>query len=397
MTSITFPSSDNRSLDIDPAFTGLTGDRKIAKAQFPFGKSCWVVADHAEIRRIYSSDAFTRNIPIPDDAPRVTRAVIARPGSIGGSEGAAHGHARRILRRVLSREFNAAMEPVITGLVSQALDDIEAAPPPHFDFVSALGDRIPMAVLCHMLGVPGSDGETLRTSVANVFADSGGVDVAATERALVTLVRYVAELIETRRREPGTDLISQLIAISQDENTPLADSDLLVLGMSLVFAGYETTAVILPKVVLYLLESPERLTGAYLDDDRYLDELLRLISLGGGETLPWLVRSEVSVCGQVLQPGEFIVPIIGAANLDDDIFDDPTRFDPNRKKCPHLSFGYAEHYCLGSDLARMEITAVLSGLRSRFPEIRLSDAENAVVWRTGHALWGLQSLLLTTP
>lgn len=393
MKTISLPSASERSLDIDPAFVHLIRGPGIAKASFPFGDECWIVTDYRAVRQIYSDDAFTRVIEPPAAAPRTTRLVIAGPETIGGADRGGDNAARRVMRKLLCKESVDALYPMVLRRTEELLDSIERSADPAFDMVADFTDRLPMDVLCHMLGVPATDGDYLRATIAAVFADGNAVDETVAEGSLIELVEYVAELIRRPPVVPATDSMSQLALLADAER--LSKAEQLHVGMGLILAGYETTAVALPKLIYYLLGRYGRLNEAPLEDgSRYVDELLRVVALGGGETLPWMVRKPVDICGQRLGPGEFVVPIIGAANLDPSVFAEPNAFDPCRKRLPHMSFGSGDRYCLGSAIARSEISAAVSGLLNRFPNLHLEHSDASATWRFGHALWALESLIV---
>ncbi|MFF0501270.1 cytochrome P450 [Nocardia aobensis] len=393
MTVIRFPSGDARSLKVDRNFLELLGGERIGRGQFPFGSECWLVADHAAIRRIYTDPAFARHASEMANSPRVMSSALLQPGAIAGLAADQHARIRRVIRSMLSKTYVAQTTPVIREICATAVARLLALPSDEVDLVETYTEQVPMLTLCHILGLPAADTEFLRRHVSKSFDNSSDADPSASRDSLIELVKYLAEAVEQRRVSDENDLLSELARRNRYGELP--DFEIAIIGMALLFAGYETTAILLSKFVYYLLGRPGGLEATRTWPERYVDELLRLIPLAGGEMLPWVATEDVELCGHVIEAGEFVMPLSGAANFDPEIFDRPTDFEPARDRCPHLSFGYGEYYCLGADLARVEIHAAIAALREAFPAMRLTDGIASARWRTGHALWALESLTVS--
>jgi cytochrome P450 len=119
---------------------------------------------------------------------------------------------------------------------------------------------------------------------------------------------------------------------------------------------------------------------------------MRFIPLGAGNGLPLVALEDVELSGVRVQAGDYVVTSPAAANYDDTVFDRPDELDLTRAVNPHLGFGHGAHYCLGANLAKMELHVTLESLFERFVHLRLAVAEDEVVWRPDSAIWGVASL-----
>jgi cholest-4-en-3-one 26-monooxygenase len=288
-------------------------------------------------------------------------------------------------RRLLSRRFTArGLAPFVPGIRKLAEDCVEdvarraADPERHeqaFDFVTELAARFPMAVVCELLGVPRSDFARLfRWSNAIVGADDDEYALAASlgdtiEEARLGLFDYFARHVAQRRRHPGEDLVSQLAGATV-EGGPLGDFEILCYCFLLLLAGNETTRNATSGGMLAFLERPglwQRLRGQASRLEGTVEEVVRWSA-----PIVYFARTatrNVELGGRPVRRGDRVALFYPSANRDEAVFREPDAFDPGRAPNPHLSFGIGEHFCLGANLARLELRLLFGAMLRRLPDL----------------------------
>jgi cytochrome P450 len=181
----------------------------------------------------------------------------------------------------------------------------------------------------------------------------------------------MASLLAERRKEPQDDLISSLT----EGSDAAAEPELVGLCLSLLLAGHETTASLIPDIVEVLLERPTE--WQRLRDDPALipsaaEELTRFIPLQRGSTFPRYAKEDVEVGGTTVKAGEAALVSINAANRDPGQFEEPDELRLDREPSQHLGYGYGLHYCLGIQLARLEVQEALRALLQKMPDLRIA-------------------------
>ena len=209
---------------------------------------------------------------------------------------------------------------------------------------------------------------------------------------------YLRGLIQQRRDNPSDDLLSALVA-ARDDGSQLSEQELVSFGVTLLAAGFETTAghVVSSTYLLLtrsgrwaeLVDAPERL-------ERAVEELLRYVPLNGGTGLPRVATADVDFGDVTVRGGEAVFVSTISANRDEDVFVDADQFTPTRNaEAPHLAFGWGPHRCLGARLATMELYEALAALLARVPTLRLAVPPDAVRWKAGTILRGPRALPVT--
>ncbi|AHH96457.1 cytochrome P450 [Kutzneria viridogrisea] len=264
------------------------------------------------------------------------------------------------------REQTEIVESVVAGFLD------ELAERPSFDLVTDFAARVPIKVICGLLGA--SDAEHARMMDWGTTL-AGAIDGVRTmrqvhtlRRTLVELNEFLTEVAEDHRARPREDVVSHLLA-----DPDLSREDLLATSGLLLAAGFETTVNLIGNGVLALLANPEAKRRLIEDPDcapNVVEEVLRLdppAQFSGRTAL-----EPVELAGRVVPKGTPVILLLAAANRDPEVFADPHRFDidrPNAKD--HLAFSSGIHYCLGASLARMEGAIALRALFTRLPGLRL--------------------------
>lgn len=283
------------------------------------------------------------------------------------------------LRRLVSRAFTPgrveALKPQVARMVSDILDRM--ADEGETDAMAALAFPLPVAVIGDLVGVPAEDRAAFQPLVRDaVRALDFSADPDAVRQAFVAQDRmgeYMSGLIAERRKHPTDDLLSGLID-ARDRGDALTEDEMVATAILLFAAGFETTTNLIGNGLLALLQHPVEL--------RRLRDLPILLGTAVEELLRWdapvqldarTVLEPAEIAGEALEPGDFVITLLGAANRDPQRFADPELFDVGRSDNTPLSFASGIHYCLGAGLARMEAATVFGQLLARFGEIRLAD------------------------
>ncbi|GAB2568088.1 cytochrome P450 [Nocardia heshunensis] len=386
-----YPSDTARSLELDPVLVTVAEAGGIAKLQLPHGDPCWVVTGWADTRTVYSSKAFTRVGMADEAAPRLTAGLLLS-GAIGGQEDAVHVKLRRAIQRELTAERLAGLRTRAEAIMAELLEAMTLSA--GGDYVSMVAKPFAMRVLCELLGVPDQDRDQLVAWVSALLTGAAeGTDPDTIGTAAKDAGRYIVTMIRERRVTPGPDLVSAFAARSDELDT----REVATIVFALVMGGFETTAHMLSKLVLRLLQRPD-LARALRESPELLpsatEELLRTTAIAGGEGIPWRVREPIILAGVTMMPGEYVLPAVGAANFDPTVFADPDEIHLDRNGKTHLTFGHAAHFCIGSQIARMELEVGLGALLRVCPEASLAIAHEDVAWHSTSAVWELAELPL---
>jgi cytochrome P450 len=279
------------------------------------------------------------------------------------------------LRRLVSGAFTArrvaglrsAIERLAQGYADRLADAAEA------DFIAEFAYLLPVSVICELLGVPESDRAWFRPrahALTEVFDLRTTFEMSGPDTATEELVGYFAGLVQARRRDPGDDLTSALVALHDADPGRIDRAELLANLTLLLLAGFETTTNLLGNGLAALLAHPAKLVALRADPSLvgpYVEEMLRYdppVQL----TTRWTERP-ASLHGTWVPRGAEVLVLIGAANRDPRRFAAPDRFDPARPGNQPLSFGGGAHFCLGAALARLEAQVAFPLLLARFPAL----------------------------
>ena len=303
-----------------------------------------------------------------------------------------HKRLRALVNKAFTPKAVNALEPHIRKLLGALLDEIED--PAGFDLMQTVAQPLPVIVIAEMLGVPPEDRAQFK-----VWSDQRARTLepvmdarerAASEAAAIALDAYFLPIIQERRTAPQDDIVSAL-AQAEEEGDRLTEREMLNMLRLLLIAGNETTTNLIGNGVLALLRHPDQLQRLREDPSLIpsgVDELLRFDSPVQTDFRRALEDCEVN--GFPLKKRDNIVVLLGAANRDPDVFEDPDRLDVGRGDRSHLSFGRGIHHCIGAPLARLEGRIVLEMLLERYSEISLRGEHPR--FRNSIVLRGLESL-----
>lgn len=309
-----------------------------------------------------------------------------------------HTRLRALVNKAFTPRVVEGMRRHIREIVDHLLDRVEAARA--MDVIADLAYPLPVTVICEMLGVPTEDQEPIKRWSSDVARslDALGMpaDLEIVERGRAgrrALGEYFRRLLPERRKRPGPDLLTSLIA-AEEQGDRLTEGELLAMCVLLFIAGHETTVNLIGNGLLALLRHPGELERLRTDPALIpgaVEELLRYD--GPVQRTARITQAEVEVDGRQIDKGAMVVAVIGAANRDPAHFPDPDRLDVARRDNRHLAFGFGIHFCLGAPLARVEGQLAIGSVLRRLPGLRL--ATDAPEWRESSTLRGLKRLPVT--
>lgn len=339
-----------------------------------------VTADHELCRTILRDDRFGASNPDNINLPKVTRWVISRtdpqlpnpaePPSMLVVDPPDHTRYRRAVVRAFTPRAIDKLRTRVIEITDELLDRVESTPNP--DLIADFAGPLPALIIAEILGIP----EEQRPQMLD-RGDRGaplldiGVSWNTFRVAMESLRENDREFsahIERLRNNPGDDIYSQIIRNGELDRRELGVTALLLAG-----AGFETTINLIGNAIVLLLRHPEQLAKLREDPQLWpgaVEEVLRFDS-------PVQMTSRNALCdlklaGYDFAAGETVALLLGGANHDPGVFDEPRRFDITRANAKeHLSFSSGIHACLGANLARMEATIALQALFERFPGLQL--------------------------
>ncbi|MBU8829733.1 cytochrome P450 [Mycolicibacterium goodii] len=345
--------------------------------------------DHGVAFDLLRSDDFRvsqlgANLPAPLRwiADRTNPGLLhpIEPPSLLSIEPPDHTRMRKLVSSVFTTRAVATLRELVERTAHELLDGLEADSRGVVDVVERYCAQLPVAVIGDILGVPDHD----RPNILR-YGELGApsLDIGLSWRqyqqvneGIIGFETWLNRHLRTLRREPGDDLLSQIITASESGATgePLTDRELKALAGLVLAAGFETTVNLLGNGIRMLLDHPEHLETLAARPEVWpnaVEEILRLDS-PVQMTARAAVR-DVEVAGTAVSGGELVVLHLAGANRDPKVFDDPHRFDIERDNAGrHLSFSGGRHFCLGAALARAEGEVGLRAFFERFPDARLA-------------------------
>lgn len=280
----------------------------------------------------------------------------------------AHDHHRGILQKVFTARAVAEREPDIRATVNRLIDDVIARG--ECDFVADIAVELPLTVTANMLGVPHED-RLMLFRWTNQMADTT-LPVDEKMAMMVEAAGYLAAFIARLREEPGEDLLSRLVHAELDGQR-LNDVELIAHFMELMAGGNETTRNAFAGGMLALIEHPQERDKLLADPTLIpgaVEEILRWHTpiIHNARTA---VR-DLDVGGVRIAENEKVVMWHASANRDPALNSDPDRFDVTRPRPKHMSFGTGKHFCLGNQLARLELRVAFEETLRRLPDLELA-------------------------
>jgi cytochrome P450 len=362
------------------------------RARGPLARSRigYITADHAIGHELLRSDDFRvlsigSNLPAPlrwlERRARDELLHPLRPPSLLAVEPPDHTRYRKTVSSVFTTRAVAALRDGVEQTAVTLLDQLSREPGV-VDIVDRYCAQLPVAIISDILGVPDADRRRILEfgELAAPSLDFGLTwpQYRRVQHGLAGFNFWLAEHLQQLRRNPGDDLMSQLIqkAESGSKETYLDESELHAVAGLVLAAGFETTVNLLGNGIRMLLDTPEQLHTLSQRPELWpnaVEEILRLES--PVQLTARLALNDTEVAGTSIKQGELVVVYVAAANRDPAVFADPNRFDIERDNAgKHLAFSGGRHFCLGAALARAEGEVGLRAFFDRFPDVRSAGA-----------------------
>lgn len=389
-----YPFGEVVRLDTNPLYDTLRREEPISRVVLPYGGEGWLVTRYEDTKNVLGDPRFSTAAAVGrEDVPR----CLPRPPSptMVTMDPPEHTRLRKLVVKAFTAKRLAELRPRIRQIVDERLTEMERAGQPA-DLVAQLALPLPVTVICDMFGVPPEDHFRFVEFSEAVMSTTGASPDEIGE-ALGRFWAYLGELVARRRADPSDDLLTALIA-ARDEEDRLSEDELIGLMLILLVAGHETTANQIANFTYLLLADRDRWEQLRGDPGLIpgaVEELLRWVQLSVGGFSPRIAKEDVEVCGVTVRAGEAVFTHTPSANRDESVFANGGVLDLTREVNPHIAFGHGVHYCLGAQLARLELQESLAGLIQRFPSLRLALPADEVPWKSGLLVCGPEALPLS--
>ncbi|WP_434750961.1 cytochrome P450 family protein [Paenibacillus amylolyticus] len=370
-----------------PVYEKLRKDAPLFKVMFPQGEFGWMITRYEDAVQILKDSRFSKD-------------MVKRYGSEGQSifssnmlfsDPPDHRRLRGLVQKAFTPKLVEDMRNHIQSIADNLLNNLPSQET--MNLIDDFAFPLPIIVISEILGVPLEDRDKFRMW-SNTFID------ASTAKNTELLLQHKQEFIEYLtdwfakvRKEPGQDLISQLV-IAEESGEQLTERELLSVVSLLIIAGHETTVNLIGNGMLALLEHPEQRNLLIQQPElihQAIEEMLRYNGPVEFSTSRW-ASEDMEFRGQQIAKGELVVVALDSANRDEEQFKDPDVFDITREKSAHLAFGKGIHLCLGAPLARLEGEIAVSTLLNRFPNMRLQNDVDTLEWRPGMIVRGVKEI-----
>jgi cytochrome P450 len=292
-----------------------------------------------------------------------------------------HTRLRKLFLTAFTPRVVESMRPRIQQIVDELLDAVQHKG--RMEVIDELAFRLPVTVLCDILGVPHSDAPRFRSWADDLLAFQG--NNRPSEQALLkaqdTIIEaraYLQDMLNKARAGKDTALIGRMVAAEADGGK-LTEAEILNTCVTLLVAGHETTTSLIGNGLVCLLTHPQqwellkRNPGELLKPA--IEEILRFESPVARQ--PRVMKTDYVLGGKELKRGQMCMQMLNSANRDESIFANPDAFDITRQDNKHIAFGFGPHFCIGAALSRMEGHVVFSTILNRMPNIQLADPEIA--------------------
>jgi cytochrome P450 len=356
----------------------------------PDGEGFWSVATYAETLAVLRDQETYSSVT---GGLRAYGGTLLQDLAIAGQvlnmmDDPRHSEIRRLVSSGLTPRMIRRVEDDLRVRARRLLDGIE--PGSAFDFVVDVAAELPMQMICILLGVPESERHWLFEAIEPSFdfgrSRKASIARLSIEEAGSRMYTYGQELIAAKRAAPSDDMLSVVA------NADVSDAEVYLFFNLLFSAGAETTRNSVAGGLLALAENPSQLEVLRSDLDLLptaIEEMVRWTSPSPSKRRTATVAA--SLGGHAISPGDKVLVWEGSANRDADVFDDPFMFDVTRKPNPHLGFGQGVHYCLGANLARLELRVLFEELLTRFASVQVVKP---VEWTRSNRHTGIRHLVV---
>ncbi len=366
------------------AIARLRAQGPVLRVHFPIIGKVWITTTQELAGRVLK-DSETFTLRKPDGSlgriawflPPSMRAMADNMLTMDEPD---HTRLRQIVDEAFRRRAVLDMEPRIQALAEGLADRLFAEGTPA-DLVQRYARRLPLEVICELLGLPEEDRGAFTAWSARVTHIKNLMSLFGLLPAMGAMRRYLAQRLDKVRAEGGDGLIAELVR-AEKEGQRISRDEMIAMVFLLLGAGSETTAHLISGSVYELTRNPGLRDWLVADWDRAnlaVEEFLRYLS-PVQFTKPRHVRKDADLGGIGVKKGDRIMVMVAAANMDPAANACPERMDLERRPNRHLAFGTGIHFCLGHQLARIEGRCALKALFTRWPKLELAVPETEVRW-----------------
>jgi unspecific monooxygenase len=330
---------------------------------------------HADVSAILKDRRLGREVPpelATEPAPHTVPFYKIEAHSMLELEPPRHTRLRGLVMRAFTSRRIKTLAPDIETLTHELID---AFPDGDFDLLPAFATQIPVVIICRLLGVPESMADQLLSwsnAMVSMYMASRTHDTeVAAAQASTEFAEFIRSYVDEKRRTPGDDLLTELIAAEED-GEKLSTDELITTCILLLNAGHEATVHTFGNAIKCLLE--HQTAPHFLSEDNIdatVEELIRF-----DPPLHMFTRyayEDIDVAGHKLHRGDQIALLLGSANRDPAVWENPEEFDPSRPIKTNTAFGAGLHFCVGAPLARLELKIALPILFDRCPNLALAE------------------------
>lgn len=334
--------------------------------QLFFGvRGTWHVFKNEDVKYVMSNHQIFSS----EYTPKVEDNYLAK--AMSANDPPYHRKLRLLVSQAFTPKAMTDLQPWIESYVDKLLDEV-ITDKGEMEFVNDVAVPIPMQVIARLLGVPAKDHDRFKEwSFKIVRQPTNEAEAQGYLGAQHAMAEYFKEVIEQRSRQPGDDLISQLLQVELD-GEKLTMDELLGFCVVLLLAGNETTTNWLSSSILSLIENPEiqvQIAEKPELTSQVLEEVLRLRSPAQYQCR--IVKQDTELRGQKLKKGDIVTVWLASANRDEEVFEKADQIVLDRENTDHVAFGHGVHFCLGAPLARVEANITIKKLFERIKNIRL--------------------------
>jgi cytochrome P450 len=360
------------------ALAHLRANAPVSWVEVPNYRPFWAITKHVDIMDIERENMLFTNWPRPVLTTAEGDDIQAATGvrTLIHMDDPQHREVRAIGADWFRPKAMRALKARIDELAKIYVDKMMAASP-ECDFVQEVAVNLPLYVIMSLLGVPEADFPRMLKLTQELFGSEDaefkrGTTTEEQSAVLLDMFQYFSAVTASRREHPTEDLASA-IANACINGEPLSDIDTVSYYLIVAAAGHDTTSATISGGLHALIENPDQLERLRKDPG--------LMPLATEEMIRWATpvkafmrtaSEETTVHGVPIAAGESVLLSYVSANRDEDVFEDPFRFDVGRDPNKHLAFGYGVHFCLGAALARMEVSSFFTELLPRLKSIELA-------------------------
>ncbi|AEA25958.1 cytochrome P450 family protein [Pseudonocardia dioxanivorans] len=391
------PLDDDFFADPDALYRRLRVEAPVTRIVAPPGLVVWLVTRYADVRPALNDARLAKNGRRFQDligrhtAPTVRMAEFANSlvEHMLNSDPPDHTRLRKLVNRAFTVRAIAQMRPRITEIATELADSMTAHGP-EVDLLDEFAFPLPMTVICELLGVPQDRRDEFRTW-SNTLLSAGEPEERSA--AAQAMAQFLAELVAQKTAQPGEDMLSAIVAASEDGDR-LSHIEVISMAFLLLVAGHETTVNLIGNGMLALLRRPDQLAALRADPSLVPNAVEEFLRFDGPVNLATMrhTSAPVEIGGVTIPEGELVLVSLIGANRDPGRFERPDELDVTRDTSGHVAFGYGIHHCLGAPLARLEGEIAFRTLLDRFPDIELAAEPASLAWRESSLIHGLHRL-----